>query len=284
MTLLTTKEINMKIGIFCTPDDIDFIKDAKTAGADFLEVPLASFESMSDEAVLNFKKTLDEIGIGIFSFNVMLPGNRLRVVEEVASDEEITKYLDKVLSLTDLFGAKYIIFGSGGARKRHKDEDISISRRKITHYIKDLALPMVKAHGRSVLVEALNENEDNTVYTVKEALGYVDSIDDASLGAIIDFYHTSVMNENTEIYAGDKRIRHTHISGPGMPRSMPTEENGSKEFYESAARVIAKTSHVDTLTVEINVSMWGDEGTRIGNLASSIAFLKNLIDSKKYEN
>lgn len=274
----------MKIGVFCTPDNIEFIRDAKTAGADFLEMPLASFESMSEEDVLNLKKALDEIGIGILSYNVMLPGSRLRVVEDVASDEEIIEYLDKVLTLTDLFGSKYVIFGSGGARTRHQDEDISISRQKITHYIKDLALPMVKAHGRSVLVEALNENEDNTVYTVKEALGYADNINDASLGAIIDFYHADIMNENVEIYAGDKRIRHTHISGPGMPRSIPSEENGCREFYETSARVIAKTSHVDTLTVEINASMWGDESTRIDNLATSIDFLRNLVESKRNEN
>jgi len=109
------------------------------------------------------------VGIPTPNANLFLPGSLKLTGPEAATPEQQMAYVTKAFTRLERLGVKILCFGSGGARRVpdgfSKDEAFA----QLVAFGKRIA-PEAKAHGITVVIEPLRQQETNIINSAAEGL------------------------------------------------------------------------------------------------------------------
>lgn len=208
----------MKIGICTSIDNIDNVIEL---GFDYIEPSVTSIARLSDST---FKDKLDNIiqlPIDCEVFNCLFPSN-IPLYESIPN--QMIEYLNKAFDRCSKLGAKVIIFGSGGARRKPEGtskEEAWDQLIKTTKVIGEVA----KKYQLTIAIEPLNSNETDTINSVEEGYKFIKEVNHPHIQLLADFYHMKQENEPLEnVLKVNESLKHIHISN-GNTRAYPLIED-----------------------------------------------------------
>lgn len=187
--------------------------ELKAIGFDFIEggVWWALDPKKPDAEWAETKRQILEAPLPMVSCNGFLPGE-LKVSDPRVDFTPALDYAEKACRRADEIGLKYIVFGSGGARRFPDDLDRAACRARFVEFCRTLAARIADCRV-TIVFEPLNSRECNFLNTVAEGIELVDEVDSPRIRLLADFYHMLVEGEGPDslVQAGD-RLRHVHIA------------------------------------------------------------------------
>lgn len=187
--------------------------ELKPMGFDFIEggVWWALNPKKSDAEWADMKRQILESPLPMISCNGFLPGE-FKVSDPRVDFTPALDYAEKACRRADEIGLRYIVFGSGGARRFPADLDRAVCRARFVEFCRALAARIGDCRV-TIVFEPLNRRECNFLNTVAEGIELVDEIDSPRFRQLADIYHMLVEGEGPEslVKAGD-RLCHVHIA------------------------------------------------------------------------
>jgi len=176
---------------------------------------------------------------------------------------EALAYAERACRRADEVGVKYIVFGSGGARKIPDGFDPAENRRQFVAFCQALAARIADCRV-TIVLEPLNSKECNFLNSVSEGADLVDEIASPRVQLLADFYHMAQDKESPDsILKAGKRLRHVHIAMP-VTRSYPGDGEGTLKPYFDALK---KIGYRGIVSAECG---WGGPGTIEEKLAVAL--------------
>jgi len=244
-------QFGMCIGLQ-TADSVQLshLEEVKKAGADYVELPLASLmaleESAFQEAVV---KPLLNAGLPVYSLNVFMPGS-LRLTGEQADHAAAIAYAKPALARAEALGVKRVVLGSGGARNVPGDFPLEKGLDQMREFLTLLG-PVAESHGLQIVIEPLNRSESNIINTLTDAANLVREVDHPAIAALVDYYHMRLIDESNEgILKAGNLLQHTHLARP-LGRSMPVY--AAEEPYLAFFRALKSADYKGNLSLEGSV-------------------------------
>lgn len=213
----------MKIGV-CVSDRINDAAKAKELGYDYVETNCLAVAKMDQETLDKFKN----IGIPIFASCVFMGQ---RVVGKDRDDKGIDEYLARLFPKADYLGIKYIVFGSGGARKMIPEEGLTAEevRDQIVEFLIKVASYCEKYDIR-IVIEPLKPGECNVINTVPQAIEIAEKVGSRYIGVLADVKHMVCADDPLPDLSGyGKYLWHGHTSNP-----FPDPSLGKNRVYPKA--------------------------------------------------
>ncbi len=200
---------------------VDGSRHLRELGYDFIEATVESIANLSDaemEKAVQYRKA------GLLcleSCNCFIPG-ALPLIGEKRDPEKIRGYLEKVLPRLVRLGVEVVVFGSGGARWVPEGCSPETAREHLDQFLRT-AEELARKAGVTLVVEPLNHQQANCIFTVTEAAGIVRRLNLPSLKLLGDTYHMYAEGEPPEVLFENRDIlRHVHVAEPES-RSAPTD-------------------------------------------------------------
>lgn len=244
---------NQPIG-YCSDD----FAAAKAAGFDFAEVRIREFVKLSDAEFAKFVEQAHATGLPTLTGYWFLPGE-LKIVGPNVQTNEVNAYLEKALARCQKIGVKYIVWGSGDARRAPEDFPREKAFEQLVTLAKRLA-PEAEKRGMMIVAEPLRKKESNTINSAAEALQWVEAVNHPNFQMLVDIYHMNEENEDAAIIAkAGSHIRHVHLSNP-MGRVFPlhAEEFDYRPFFKALNRI----NYHGPISIEARTSKLSEEGPR----------------------
>lgn len=202
--------------------DVSSVPDIAKAGYDYFEYNLGSLAKMSDDAYLNFAKTVSGLPILPECFNCFFPPD-ISPVGEKTDLRVIGTYAEKGLKRAAEIGGKVAVIGSGGARRIPDGYDPKTAYKQFCDAL-DVCGNAAAKNGMTIVVEPLRAAETNLVNLVSEGMRVCRDVNNPHVRLLADFYHMYMGNESTSVLkdAADL-LTHVHLARPNEDRCMPTE-------------------------------------------------------------
>jgi sugar phosphate isomerase/epimerase len=237
------------------------IKDIKSAGADFVELPVASIADMD---INSLQSVLKNSSITPYSFNIFLPGD-LKITGPAVDKEKVKTYLNKAMEKVSSIGGKLIVFGSGGARSIPENYPLEKGKQDIVSFL-DLVSGYAQKFNIKIAIEPLNRKECNILNTTLEALEIAQILNNPYIGVLIDNYHAEIEKESlSNIEKTGNKLYHVHLSN--KDRTAPRKDDYDfKELFS----VLKSINYNGAISIESSFKDISKE------LPYSIEYLKNL--------
>lgn len=212
----------MKIGV-C--GGIERAPIIKSLGFDYIEENMDKTVKLSDGEVEERIRTYDKLELPVYSFNCFF-GKEITIYGE-NSLKEVEEYASKALLRANKFGASICVIGSGAARNIPNGISREFAEKRFCDAV-SICADIANTYGIKIAIEPLNRNETNYINTVKEASYVAKNCGKENAGALIDFFHFFMENENEEeIVKNIDSIIHAHIARPNADRTVPKVEDRS---------------------------------------------------------
>lgn len=174
--------------------------------------------------------------IPLVSCNGFIPG-RFSLSNPLVSHDEPLAYAEKACRRADAIGLKYIVFGSGGARRIPDDVDPDVGRARFISFCRALAVRIADCKV-TIVLEPLNRREVNLLNTVADGIGMVDAIGSPRFRLLADLFHMAREHEGPEsIRRAGPRLCHVHIA-EAANRTWPGVDGDDFTPYFKALRDI----------------------------------------------
>lgn len=215
----------MKYGVCAGPEKA---MEIKAAGFDYIELPLNKIGTMSEDEFEKAYALINEVGLPVPSFSLLLPKN-LRLIGEESDQKQLEDYLEVAFSRMKVFGATVVSFGSGKSRFVPEGMDYREAYRELVTKTKCI-VDKAKEYGVTIAIEPLNKAETNLINYLTEGTALA-ALTGASV--LCDSFHMRKEGEGVEIIKLCQPIVHAHIAtleGRGYPLEE-TEE--VREFLQA---------------------------------------------------
>lgn len=216
----------------------DFIAPViKQLGYDYIELPLARLEQLSQQDFNGVEQNLKNSGISCDICNILFP-SQIKLFSSDTNDKQINDYLNRAFLRAQRLGVQYVVFGSGPSRTvpEYMDSSEAWSRLvDITRYIGDIA----GVYGITVLIEPLRRQECNIVNSVGEGLKLAKHVEHPDVKLLTDFFHLRKEEEDPSVILEAKDyIKHVHIANTRnrvFPKQL--EEDNYAPFIEALKKI-----------------------------------------------
>jgi len=220
-----------------------FFTTLAQAGFDYVELPLFTLSSLTQEELTHLKKTLEIIPCK--ACNVFFPWD-MKLVGPNMDMGGIRMYLERMLPLAASLGVENLVFGNGGARKipdGQSRESIWADLRKI---VEEMEIHAKKA-GIPISVEPLNTTETNIINSYGEAVALAKGL--SYVSAMVDSYHTAA-NKQTydDVYETPEALWHIHTAYP-TGRMVPSPED-EMALYSDFVQMVKALDYDGKISVE----------------------------------
>jgi sugar phosphate isomerase/epimerase len=212
---------------------LDKLEKFARFGFDYIEPTVTSLVEMDARALAAAETRLRACGIAVEACNVFLPRG-ITLIGPAADRAAYRAYLDDAAPRVAALGAKYIVFGSGGARRAPEGYDPAAARAELRDAILR-AGEAAAARDLAIVIEPLNTGETNLVNTVADGLSLAREIAHEGVKLLADFYHMRRENEPLKNVAeAGSLLRHTHVA-QGQSRAYPlsAQEDDYAGFFEA---------------------------------------------------
>ncbi len=204
--------------------DINQFPLIKAAGYDYVEFPMMTLASMSDDDFAAFKAKVEEIGLPVECYNIFsVPG--VKIVGDGADYDALAAYAEKGFARAAQIGGKVAVIGCGGARRVPEGEDYDVNYARFAKLL-TMCGEAASRHGMYVVVEPLNDKETNLINSVEEGLQVCRVANHPHVKCLVDFYHAFMSGETLDAVrgAGDM-LGHAHLARANEDRAMPYAED-----------------------------------------------------------
>jgi len=240
---------------FCCPADIEKIKKVKEAGYDYAEVAVVFFVDFPDDEFEQFAKDFKAIWGSSYSHAGLFPAS-VPAAGPNMNKEKTTEYLEKALGRVHTLGGKYVVFGSGGARKVPEDFPMDKAMEQLVWTARE-AGRVAEKYGITIVMEHLRKQECNTLNTITEMYDFVKKVNHPAVKLLADYYHMVQEGEDMDLlpkFADE--IRHMHFAEP-VNRTTP---NLNDEFdYKTLFAVLDEIGYTGGLSIEARVQDFDTE-------------------------
>jgi D-psicose/D-tagatose/L-ribulose 3-epimerase len=245
------------------------LETAKAAGFDYVELGVTEIAALSDDEFETALARVKQVGIPTPNANLFLPASTRLTGPEAADPELVMAYVRKAFARLNRLGVKIVCFGSGGARRVPDKFPKEEAFKQLVAFGKRAAREAA-AHGITIVIEPLRQQETNIINTAAEGLELVAAVGDPNFELLIDFYHLASEKEDPAIIIRARdHIRHLHMANP-QGRVFPLEwgEFDYAPFFENLRRI----GYTGGISVEASSKDVASEGPRAIALLRS-AFL-----------
>lgn len=239
-------------------------KLVRNLGYEVAESNVQNFGILTDDEFERMVEEYPDGSLGLWACNGFLGGINTIIGIDDEERERIYSYVEKVIYRMDKVGVKYVVFGSGYARRlREGFEETDAA------YIEDFLRHVNKCcEGKQItcVVEPLNKSETNWGNSVAECAKIVRKLNLPKIKLLADCYHMarenepmSVIDENIDI------ILHCHIAAED--RTIPGNTEYEKRFLES----LKKNGYKGAVSVECGQPDYKNDASKI------IEFMKKTV-------
>lgn len=164
---------------------------------------------MSNEELDELQRAVQEHGVQMEGMNCFA-----RYEERILlwSDEQLDEYFESGVKRAKPLGLKYVVIGSGGARKLPDGMPREQGEKRFVEVLRRFGA-IAERYDIEVYLEALREFETNMINTVTEAVEICRKVAHPRVFCVADFYHMSCAGEPFKhIVDNAAYIRHIHVS------------------------------------------------------------------------
>lgn len=234
----------MKLGICAHPDALTSLADMPF---DYIEGNVQGFlvPEAADEVFAPNLEAVKKSPRPMPALNCFLPGN-LKVSGPSVDFARLERYAESACARAKSIGAKFIVFGSGGARQI---PDGWSHAEGFEQYVEALRVvgPIAARHGVTVVVEPLNRGECNLVNTVLEGAVAVARANQPAVRLLVDFYHMLRNDESPDdIVKAAPWIAHAHLA----EKEARTEPGARGDDFRPFLRALRRGGYEGALTLE----------------------------------
>ena len=234
----------LQVGVCGSSDNWQRIKDA---GCDYVEEGVGKLLNprAADAEMEKVWSSVKEKGVVVRACNGFLPGD-LKLVGPEARHEEALAYASKALARAPKLGIKYIVLGSGGARKVPEGFERSKAEDQFVAFLLKLA-PVAADNGVTVAMESLNRSETNLGTTVAECLRYAKAVDHKGFRLTADLYHMLREDEGPEILqTAAAMLVHCHVA----EKAGRTPPGQAGDDFKPYLRILKKSAYNGGMSLE----------------------------------
>jgi sugar phosphate isomerase/epimerase len=234
----------MRFGV-CIP--IDRAPEAAAAGWEFVEEIVTRFLDASiPDAQWRGVEQAKQSPLPILAANRLVPAT-LKVTGPEVNREALRTYLQTVIHRAGAVGMKYLVFGSGPARRVPDGFDRSRARDQMLDFIR-IATGFCSQCGVTLVAEHLYKKETNIMNSLAEAMEYVKAINHPNFQCLVDSHHFWAEHEPmADLDAAMPWIKHVHVSDI-IGRGAPGETNDHD--YRSFFAALHRGNYDAAITVE----------------------------------
>lgn len=199
---------------------------------------------------------------GIRSFIYFIPGH-LKAVGPDADHDGIVSYASTAFARAPKTGARYVVFGSGGARRVPDGFSHEAARKQFIELCSRLA-PEAGKHNMILAVEQLNRGETNFLNTLAQTGDIVRAVNHPNLKMVCDIYHALKEEEAPEeLLKFKEQIVHCHIA----EKEKRTPPGVMGDDFTPWFKVLKKIRYQGGISLECN---WTNFENEIGPAVSTI--------------
>jgi sugar phosphate isomerase/epimerase len=210
----------------------------KAAGYDFFEPAVSDFLSPAedDSVFLSHLAEMKALGAKPISCVVFLPGD-YKAVGEAPRHDDIVDWGEKTFRRANQAGIRYIVFGSGGARRVPEGFDREKALQQFILVCTRLAT-VAQKHDVTLVIEPLNRAETNLINSLQEGAAVVEAVNHPNVRLLCDIYHMMRENEPaSEIVKYGKYIRHCHIAEKETRSAPGTKGDDFKPYFAALKQI-----------------------------------------------
>ena len=266
----------MKIGC-CTnmvstaPDGtgIEWIEKLDKYGYDYVELPLAQMEALSQQDFSALVERLEKTSIRCEVCNNFFP-TTLSLTGENVSMDAIDDYLKTALERAQRLGVETIVFGSGPAKNVPDGFPMEKGYGQVVSLLKHVA-PQAAKRGITIVIEPLRKPECNLINSFREGCALARDVAADNVKVLVDYYHMSEENEPASNVAedGNEFLRHVHFAKQ-LGRSYP-------ETKQEDSRYIAFFDALKTAAYDKRISLEAYTNDFDKEAPLALAFLRNFF-------
>ena len=199
-------------------------------GYDYAELPLAEMLRLPPSDLTALRDAVFESGLPCEGCNNFFPTD-IRLTGPNVDFPAVFEYVDRAIATAASFGAKNIVFGSGGAKHVPDGYSTADAYAQIVRMLQYAASVCAK-YDMTIAIEPLRKAECNIINTFAEGARLSSHVGSARVGVLVDLFHLVCEDEsyqNINAY-GPGRLVHVHISNPNG-RMFPVLHDGSETAY-----------------------------------------------------
>jgi len=219
------------------------------AGFDYTEVGASMLYSLTDEELAELLAANAKRSLQLYAANsLFIPS--LELSNPAADREKQTEYIHKVVDRLAMFGAKYAIFGSGGARSIPEGVSHEDGMKALYRFMNEF-IDYANPRGVTLVIEPLRRRESNIFVTVPECAGVVREFNREGLALLCDSFHMSQENTPVDaVYDAVDLIVHCHMS-EAPDRTCPGAiTTGDPEYNKQFAACLNKVGYTGGVSAE----------------------------------
>ncbi|MFA6285886.1 MAG: sugar phosphate isomerase/epimerase family protein [Opitutaceae bacterium] len=202
----------------------------------------------------------------ILAANCFLPGN-LKVTGPSVDHDRLARYADTAFRRAAATGARFIVFGSGGARQIPDGWSHAEGFEQFVRAL-EICAPLAKKHGVTLVVEPLNRGECNLINTVVEGAVAVARVNHPNIRLLVDIFHMLRNDESPDdIVKVGPWIAHAHIA----EKADRTAPGVAGDDFRPWFAALKRAGYAGALSLECK---FGPDPRKEGE--ASVAFLRAL--------
>lgn len=222
--------------------------ELKQAGAEFLTLGTDALLS-PDKPAETFAKNLAKLRaapLPALACNGFIRPPELRCVGSDATPDKVLAWADTVFRRAAEAGVKFIVFGSGGARRLKDGWPKDKADEQFVALLKKMG-PLAEQAGVTVTIEQLNEGECNYITRIGEGAALVRAAGHPRIRMLADLYHMARMNDGpAELEAAMDVVVHVEIAEKEK-RTVPGVKGDDFRPY---FRVLRKAGYTGAVSIE----------------------------------
>ncbi len=240
----------MQIGC-CTPVPVDEksrekVLQIREAGFDFVEYGVQACAALSPEQLEEAVRFTREEGLPCLAMNLFIPGN-IPLVGPAADLGRARRFLDKAFPAASAFGAKTIVFGSGGARRTPPGFPREMAWIQLVGFLR-LVETYCEDFDINIAIEPLSVVECNTLNTAMEGFWLAGETERPHIRLLVDYYHFLRNHEDPlDIVSVKRMLQHVHTANC-IDRCLPREE--TREEQRGLFDMLKAAGYEGTVSIE----------------------------------
>lgn len=222
----------------------------KAAGAQFLTLGVADV-LMPDKPEAEFEKSLERLKaapLPVLACNSFIRPAHLRCVGPDANHDLVLEWSETTFRRMKQTGGKFIVFGSGGARKIPEGWTKEKADGQFVALLKRMG-PLAEAHGITVTVEQLQAAECNYINRIGEAAELLRAVAHPKIRLLADLFHMAKMDDTpADLKAAMDLVVHVEIAEKKSRTAPGIHGDDFRPFF----RVLREAKYNGAISIEGN--------------------------------
>ena len=192
----------------CTTNPAEFSL-LKQYGYSFAESNFQVVKEMTEKDFTDLSQAVETFGIPVEGMNCFAHPE-MKIL--TWSDEKAAEYFESGVRRAKILGLKYLVIGSGGARKVPDGITREAAVRRLVELLKMFG-QIAERYDIDVYLEPLRQFETDMINTVTEAVEICKQVNHPHVGCVADFYHMASESEPfSDVAKSEGYLRHIHVA------------------------------------------------------------------------